>query len=102
MELASRFLDGAATDQELERLDAIVRENPRALEALAELLHQHGTLAWTQRGQASFRKNEDAGPDLRGEVPTKGEPRRRWWIAVPLAACLLITFAVIRLAPSGI
>jgi hypothetical protein len=102
MELASRFLDGAATAEELESLDGIVRNDPRALDTLGELLNQHGTLAWTQRGQASF-KGETSPLTFPGTA--KGpdpSPRRAWWIAIPLAACLLLTLVIIRYAPRGV
>src|SRR5947209_16752233 len=101
LELASRFLDGAASAEELEQLNEMTKNDPRALDALGELLNQHGTLAWMQRGQASFKgvgspKAQSAG----ARVP---EPARRrvWWIAIPLAACLLVVAGIIRFAPIG-
>ncbi len=101
MELASRFLDGEATPEELESLNDLLYDDSRALDTLAELLNQHGALAWTQRGQASFKGipvSETSAGTGRDSGPA---PRRAWWIAIPLAACLLVTVGIIRFAPGG-
>src|SRR5437660_9754356 len=92
MELASRFLEGAASAEDLEALDAILKVDERARETLAELLHQHGTLAWTERGQAAFSGSglkEKFLPELALDAQ---RPGRAWWMAVPIAACLAIIF----------
>lgn len=100
LDLASRFLDGEASAEELEALDEITRNDPRAVETLGELLNQHGTLAWMQRGQASF-KAASSKEALSASTPVPAR-RQAWWIAIPLAACLLVTAGVIRFAPAGI
>ncbi len=101
MELASRFLDGVASEEELESLDAMVGKDPHARRTLAELLNQHGTLAWTQRSRASWKEGAPSFPAQQQETGRPATSRRGWWVAIPLAACLLLTFAIIRYAPSG-
>jgi hypothetical protein len=101
MELASRFLDGEATPEELESLNEIIQKDSLALDALGELLNQHGTLAWMQRGRASFKGRPSSEALAASGRDTDSAPRRVWWIAIPLAACLLVTVGIIRFAPMG-
>ncbi|HLY74742.1 MAG TPA: DNRLRE domain-containing protein [Planctomycetota bacterium] len=102
LELASCFLDGVATDQEMEALDLSLRKDPQNLRTFAELLNQHGTLAWTQRGRESFSREAAAlAPGAIGGHPPPS-PRRGWWIAIPLAACLLLLIAIVRFRPEQV
>src|SRR5258706_14087446 len=101
IELASRFLDGMSTPEELESLNTILKDDPRALETMAELLNQHGTLAWIQRGLASFKGIPSSGTSESVVRDPDPSPRRVWWIAIPLAACLLVTVGIIRFAPGA-
>src|SRR5258708_14911876 len=78
----------------------MTRNDPQALNALGELLNQHGTLAWMQRGRASFKgflSEKALSATGAGAAPA----RRVWWIAIPLAACLLVTVGIIRFGPVG-
>ncbi|HYE99730.1 MAG TPA: DNRLRE domain-containing protein [Planctomycetota bacterium] len=88
LEVASRFLDGQATPQELERLADTVRGDGEARELLAELVAQHGATAWIVRGKTSF---------LCTPAPRR---TRAAWIAIPVAACLGIVGAVALLGPN--
>jgi hypothetical protein len=66
------------------------------------LLNQHGTLAWTQRGRASFNRESASLPQgvlAGGRMPAS---HRGWWVAIPLAACLLLSVAIVRFAPGKI
>jgi len=99
LELASRFLDGVATVEEMEALDQLLRKDPANLRTLGELLNQHGTLAWTQRGRASFNQENVSLPQGLMSQGRRPASHRGWWIAIPLAACLLLSVAIVRFTP---
>jgi hypothetical protein len=94
LELASRFLDGEASLEELESLNAILKSDPESVSTLAELLNQHGTLALALRGEAAYKERLTrlAPPSSGVEVP---RPRRAWWMAFPIAACIAIICTII-------
>jgi hypothetical protein len=92
-ELVSRYLDGTAGEAEVGELAGMLRGNPDRMRLLARLFVQHGTLAWIHRGAGA------SGLPLPGMTSrTRVRPR---WIAIPLAASLLVTFLVVRYSPSG-
>lgn len=89
-ELLSAYLDGSAGEADVGELTGMLRGSPGRQRLAARLFLQHGALAWILR----------AGGSSASALP--GAPRRRvrpWWIAVPVAASLLVTLFVARWSP---
>lgn len=74
IELAGKFLDGAADEAELAELAALLRSDPEARRTLARLMNQHATLRWMHASIAA--------------VPARRARPARWIAAA--AACLAI------------
>jgi hypothetical protein len=89
-ELAGLYLEGAATEKDIAELTELARATPERRRALARLLMQHGSLAWILRGAPG----KQAVPRATGRF-------RAAWIAIPIAASLLVTALVIKYAPGG-
>lgn len=87
-ELISSYLDGSATESEVGELTGMLRGSADRQRVLARFFMQHGTLAWILRGAPSSTSVLPGMP-----------PRNRlrpWWIAIPVAASLLLTVFIIR------
>lgn len=89
-ELLSAYLDGSAGEADVGELTGMLRGSPERQRVAARLFLQHGALAWILRGAGA------SAPAL------PGAPRRAvrsWWIAVPVAASLLVALFVARWSP---
>ena len=86
MNLASRFVDGEATDEEMASLRDILRRDPEARRLMARLVHQHGSLQWSSAKPAAIlgRRN----PTWRQDRPRA--LRAAAWMAAAAAACVAI------------
>lgn len=89
-ELLSGYLDGSSTEAEVGELTGMLRGSADRQRVAARLFVQHGSLAWILRGAGSSR----SAPGTLARSPF-----RPWWIAVPLAASLLVTVFIIRSSP---
>lgn len=87
-ELISSYLDGSAGEPEVGELTGMLRGSVDRQRILARFFMQHGTLAWILRG---------AGSSASLLPPTASRSRGRpWWIAIPVAASLLLTVFIVR------
>lgn len=89
-ELLSAYLEDSATPAQVAELAGMLRGNPEGQRLAARLFVQHGTLAWILRGAGA-------------SIPSRREhPRlRAWWIGIPVAASLMLTFFMVRHSPGG-
>jgi hypothetical protein len=83
--LCDAVLDGRADEAQFDRFQALLRSNPRLVDAYTDQAHLHALLEWRA-----------------GRVRPEAKPLpRRGWAGLAAAAALLFSLGVLQLAPAG-
>jgi hypothetical protein len=89
--LIDAVIDGRCNEEELRRLESLVRDDPRVRKAYLDQMRMHALLEW-QHGRVELHV------DRAGSGGARGWGRGRWW---GLAALFLVSVGLVFLATRG-